>query len=210
MQGFGSGGSVWTARQRQGPLPVVGYHRQDVIDQIRRTRRHPPAIARWAPPADLAAERDQHLVPTRRARHPTKLPGPMKGTYFSLYVILDLFSRYIVGWQVATRESAAVYQELVEACPFRPWRADDREVHRAALRRPRHHQEPQPAVHVDDSPYSEANFRTLNDRPRGQHRGRGRGRRVGRVTPRLSRRGGSPGSRGRRPPRSGSAGPAPR
>ncbi len=46
----------------------------------------------------------------------TKPPGPTKGTHFSLYVILDLFSRYIVGWQLATRESAAVYQELVEAC----------------------------------------------------------------------------------------------
>ena len=31
----------------------------------------------------------------------TKLPGPTKGTYFSLYVILDIFSRYIVGWLVA-------------------------------------------------------------------------------------------------------------
>ena len=40
----------------------------------------------------------------------TKLPGPTKGTYFSLYVILDLFSRYIVGWQVAATADAAMVE----------------------------------------------------------------------------------------------------
>ena len=35
----------------------------------------------------------------------TKLKGPVKWTYFYLYVILDVFSRYVVGWMVATRES---------------------------------------------------------------------------------------------------------
>jgi putative transposase len=46
----------------------------------------------------------------------TKLPGPTKGTYFTLYVILDIFSRYIVGWQVTKSESASVAQELIDAC----------------------------------------------------------------------------------------------
>ena len=36
----------------------------------------------------------------------TKLLGPAKWTYFHLYVILDVFSRYVVGWMVATRERA--------------------------------------------------------------------------------------------------------
>ena len=35
----------------------------------------------------------------------TKLLGPVKWTYYSLYVILDIFSRYVVGWMVAERES---------------------------------------------------------------------------------------------------------
>jgi len=35
----------------------------------------------------------------------TKLHGPSKWTYFYLYVILDVFSRYVVGWMIATRES---------------------------------------------------------------------------------------------------------
>jgi putative transposase len=37
----------------------------------------------------------------------TKLHGPAKWTYYYLYVILDIYSRYAVGWMVATRESAA-------------------------------------------------------------------------------------------------------
>lgn len=46
----------------------------------------------------------------------TKLPGPTKGSYFTLYILLDIFSRYIVGWQVTKSESAAVAQELIDAC----------------------------------------------------------------------------------------------
>jgi putative transposase len=37
----------------------------------------------------------------------TKLAGPAKWTYYYLYVILDIYSRYVVGWMVATAESAS-------------------------------------------------------------------------------------------------------
>src|SRR3970040_1447151 len=43
----------------------------------------------------------------------TKLLGPAKWTYFYLYVILDIFSRYTVGWMVATREGADLAQRLI-------------------------------------------------------------------------------------------------
>ena len=43
----------------------------------------------------------------------TKLRGPVKWTYFQLYVILDVFSRYVTGWMVATRESAALAERLI-------------------------------------------------------------------------------------------------
>src|SRR5260370_19811150 len=47
----------------------------------------------------------------------TKLRGPVKWTYFYLYVILDVFSRYVVGWMVAPRESAELAKKLIEeAC----------------------------------------------------------------------------------------------
>lgn len=44
----------------------------------------------------------------------TKLLGPAKWTYFYLYVIMDIFSRYTVGWMVAERESAALAQRLID------------------------------------------------------------------------------------------------
>jgi len=45
----------------------------------------------------------------------TKLLGPAKWTYFYLYVILDVFSRYVVGWMVAERESAELAKRLIAA-----------------------------------------------------------------------------------------------
>ncbi len=47
----------------------------------------------------------------------TKLKGPAKWVYFYLYVILDVFSRFVVGWMVAHRESAALAKRLIdESC----------------------------------------------------------------------------------------------
>ncbi len=45
----------------------------------------------------------------------TKLRGPVKGVYYHLYVIIDVFSRYIVGWRLATHESDDLAQELILA-----------------------------------------------------------------------------------------------
>ena len=47
----------------------------------------------------------------------TKLKGPVKWTYYYLYKVIDVFSRYVVGWMVAYRESADLARELIaEAC----------------------------------------------------------------------------------------------
>ena len=43
----------------------------------------------------------------------TKLKGPQKWTYYYLYVMLDIFSRYVVGWLIAPNESAALAKELM-------------------------------------------------------------------------------------------------
>ena len=43
----------------------------------------------------------------------TKLKGPVKWTYYYLYVILDLYSRLVVGWTVARRESSTLAQHLI-------------------------------------------------------------------------------------------------
>lgn len=44
----------------------------------------------------------------------TKLRGPVKWSYFHLYVILDIFSRYVVGWMVSTHESAVLAERLIK------------------------------------------------------------------------------------------------
>ena len=47
----------------------------------------------------------------------TRLLGPHKWTYFYLYVVIDLFSRKVVGWLIAVQELAALAEELVaETC----------------------------------------------------------------------------------------------
>lgn len=108
----------------------------------------------------------------------TKLPGPTKGTYFTLYVIVDIFSRYIVGWQVTKRESATVAQALIKACCKHQRVARDQLTIHADRGSPmvakstaqlyvdlgvaKSHSRPYTS---NDNPYSEANFRTLKYRP---------------------------------------------
>ena len=47
----------------------------------------------------------------------TKLRGPSKGVYYYLYVIIDIYSRYVVGWMIAEVESAALAEQLIaETC----------------------------------------------------------------------------------------------
>jgi putative transposase len=108
----------------------------------------------------------------------TKLRGPMKGVYFYLYVILDVFSRYVVGWMVAEQESAELAQTLIEtSCHRQGIRPAQLTLHadRGApmvaktmaellsdLGVTKSHSRP----HVsDDNPYSEAQFKTLKYRP---------------------------------------------
>ena len=108
----------------------------------------------------------------------TKLRGPAKWTYYYLYVILDIYSRYVVGWMVATRESAALAEVLIrQTCAKQGIGADQLTIHAdrgssmtskpvafllADLGVTQSHTRP----HVsDDNPYSEAQFKTLKYRP---------------------------------------------
>jgi putative transposase len=71
----------------------------------RRDQREHPAYAK----PELLAERPNQLY----SWDITKLLGPAKWTYYYLYVILDVFSRYAVGWTVQHRESAQVARDLI-------------------------------------------------------------------------------------------------
>ena len=104
----------------------------------------------------------------------TKLKGPVKWTYFYLYVILDIFSRYVVGWMVAHREQDGLAKRLIEeTCLKQRIQPDQLIIHadRGSSMRSnavahllsdlgitKSHSRP----HVsDDNPYSEAQFKTL-------------------------------------------------
>ena len=104
----------------------------------------------------------------------TKLLGPAKWTYFYLYVILDIFSRYVVGWMLAPRESAALAERLIaDTCAKQGIEAGQLTVHAdrgaamtskpvalllADLGVTKTHSRP----HVsNDNPFSEAQFKTL-------------------------------------------------
>ncbi len=108
----------------------------------------------------------------------TKLLGPAKWTYFYLYVILDVFSRYVTGWMVAMRESAELAKRLIEeSCRKQRIQPGQLTLHAdrgtsmsskpvafllADLGVTKTHSRP----HVsDDNPYSESQFRTMKYRP---------------------------------------------
>jgi putative transposase len=71
----------------------------------RRDQLRYPACAK----PELLAERPNQLW----SWDITKLLGRAKWTYFYLYVILDVFSRYVVGWTVQHRESASLAEQLI-------------------------------------------------------------------------------------------------
>ena len=108
----------------------------------------------------------------------TKLKGPDKWAYYNLYVIMDIFSRYAVGWMVAHRESAILAERLIEAtCRKQGIEPNQLTIHAdrgssmtsrtvahllADMGITKTHSRP----HVsNDNPYSEAQFKTMKYRP---------------------------------------------
>jgi transposase InsO family protein len=70
--------------------------------------------------AMIEGESSNHLFAARAPNQVwswdiTKLLGPAKWDYFHLYVILDVYSRSVVGWMVTDRESAALAERLIVA-----------------------------------------------------------------------------------------------
>lgn len=104
----------------------------------------------------------------------TKLKGPKKWTYFYLYVILDIFSRYVVGWMVADREADSLAEQLIaEAARKQHIRPAQLTLHAdrgasmkskrvayllADLGVTKSHSRPYTS---DDNPFSESHFKTL-------------------------------------------------
>jgi putative transposase len=141
-------------------------------DEVRERRaqlRHP----RYAAPELLATAPNQLW-----SWDITKLKGPTTWSYYHLYVILDVFSRYVVGWMIAPRESDALAEKLIaETCERQGIQPGELTVHAdrgssmrskvvaqllADLGVTKTHSRP----HVsNDNPFSEAGFKTLKYRP---------------------------------------------
>lgn len=108
----------------------------------------------------------------------TKLLGPTKWTYYYLYVILDIYSRRVVGWTLADCEDSAIARELIEqTCAREGIERDQLTIHAdrgpsmtskvvahlyADLGVTKSHSRPYTS---SDNPFSESHFRTLKYRP---------------------------------------------
>jgi len=108
----------------------------------------------------------------------TKLLGPQKWSYYYLYVILDVFSRYVVGWTVQPRESAEIAEQLIaQAIAQQQITRGQLTLHAdrgssmrskpvafllADLGVTKTHSRPYTST---DNPYSEAQFKTMKYRP---------------------------------------------
>ena len=139
------------------------------VKERRKQRRHPV----YAKP-ELIATRPNQLW----SWDITKLRGPSKWTYYHLYVILDVFSRYVVGWMIAPKESALLAKKLIsESCVRQMIKPDELTLHadRGSSMRSKpvalllsdlgvtkSHSRPYVS---DDNPYSESQFKTMKYRP---------------------------------------------
>ena len=108
----------------------------------------------------------------------TKLRGPAPGVFYHLYVILDIFSRYVVAWMVAERELDSLAAELIDAAYDKQGvRADQLTLHADRGSSMRSNSVTQLLVRLgvvkshsrpyvsDDNPYSESQFKTLKHHP---------------------------------------------
>jgi putative transposase len=139
------------------------------IGERRRQRQHPV----YAKPELLATAPNQVW-----SWDITKIKAAIKWSFFHLYVILDIFSRYVVGWMIAPRETAELAEQLIAdtiakqniAAGTLTLHADRGTSMRSKsvaellvdLEVTKTHSRP----HVsDDNPYSESQFKTLKYRP---------------------------------------------
>jgi len=108
----------------------------------------------------------------------TKLLGPAKWVYYYLYVVLDVFSRYVVGWMLAEQESGQLAEQLLaESCAKQHVQPAELTLHadRGAAMTSKNISQLLVDLGVDqshcrphtpdDNPYSEAQFKTLKYRP---------------------------------------------
>jgi len=102
---------VWAQLIDEGQCPCSIRTMYRVLDE-RELVRERRAITRHPAPArpELVARAPNQVW----SWDITKLRGPAKGIWYFLYVVLDIFSRYVVGWMLARSEGAALAAELID------------------------------------------------------------------------------------------------
>lgn len=144
-------------------------HNHDQVQERRNQRRH----ITYSKPELLATHPNQVW-----SWDITKLKGPRKWTYFYLYVIVDIFSRLIVGWMVAFSEKAVLAKKLIaDSCRKQQIQKGQLTLHadRGSSMRSKpvalllsdlgvtkSHSRPYTS---NDNPYSESHFKTMKYRP---------------------------------------------
>lgn len=194
-------GRALTQAERDGVLRAM--NNEEFRDQVPRQiwatlLDRGEYLAHWRTMYRILAENGESVERRNQLRHPayeapellatrpnevwswdiTRMRGPEKWSYFYLYVIMDIFSRYVVGWMIANRENARLARELIGVtCRRQEVDRDELTIH--ADRGPsmtsktvaqllvdlgieKSHSRP----HVsNDNPYSEAQFKTMKYRP---------------------------------------------
>ena len=146
---------------------ILAEHGQ--VRERRNQRRHPAYVK-----PELVARRPNQVW----SWDITKVPGPQRGVYYCLYVALDIFSRYVVGWTLATTESAPIARAMLAEAFARhgihpgqlvchadrgtPMVAKSTALLYADLGVTASFSRPRVS---DDNPYSEAAFKTFKYRP---------------------------------------------
>jgi putative transposase len=137
------------------------------VSERRRQATHPPRVR-----PELVARGPSEVW----SWDITALKGPVKGVWYKLYVVMDIFSRYVTGWLVANAEDAVVAKDFLADAVARNG-AEPHTVHAdrggAMISKPvselladlgvlRSHSRPRTS---NDNPYSEAQFKTLKYTP---------------------------------------------
>ena len=178
-------GEEGLAIQRSHLGHLVGYFHSDIgpqnqivhiwaFDSLDERERRRQATH----PAKVKPELVAHSPNTVWSWDITKLRGPTRGVYLHLYVVIDVFSRYVVGWLVADYESSTLANKLfLETCSREGIVPGQLTIHAdrgssmkskpvalllADLGVTKTHSRPHTS---DDNPFSEAQFKTLKYRP---------------------------------------------
>lgn len=161
---------VWAALLDRGVYlasPSTMYRELRARGQVRERRAQARHDAKKKPQLEARASNDVWSWDI------TKLPGPVRGRFFDLYVVIDIYSRYVVHWEIHLSESGEIAERFIENAIRANGSIAPGTLHSdrgtamtslsvaellSELGITKSHSRPKTS---NDNPYSEAQFRTL-------------------------------------------------